>query len=37
MFGNVNEIGRKYSLKFTFSEQEILLRINLNKIRAKAG
>jgi hypothetical protein len=35
MFGNVNEIGREYRLKFTFYEQEFLLRIILNKIDPK--
>ena len=36
MFGNVNEIGREYRLKFTFYEKESLLRIILNKRCAKA-
>ena len=35
MFGNVNEIGREYRLKFTFYEKEFLLRIILNKISVK--
>jgi|TARA_R100000541_G_scaffold59381_1_gene73201 hypothetical protein len=35
MFGNVNEIGREYRLKFTFYEKEFLLRIILNKIDPK--
>lgn len=37
MFGNVNEIGRKYRLKFTFNEEEFLLRTILNKRTVKAG
>jgi hypothetical protein len=36
MFGNVNEIGREYRLKFTFIEDEILLRTILNNICVKA-
>lgn len=36
MFGNVNEIGREYRLKFTFYEQEFLLRIILNNMNTKA-
>jgi hypothetical protein len=35
MFGNVNEIGREYRLKFTFYEKEFLLRIILNNNSAK--
>lgn len=36
MFGNVNEIGCEYRLKFTFYEDEFLLRLILNKITSKA-